>query len=273
MPRPLLLNALGDSAWRRFRSLKASGPPAARELVSAALRFWYPPACALCEYDLHDGSFCDKCRESLLASANGPSCQRCGAEVGPHLGTDDCVVCREEGFAFSAVYRLGRYGDAWAKASLQTKQSNGHRLAMALTDLFLERHGETLQAANIDLLVSVPLHWRRRLERGYDSSAHIAHRMAQRLKKRFSMRALSRVKHTAVQHFLSPTARRENMHGAFRARLSPSWQGSTVLLVDDVLTTGATCHHAARALKQAGAKTVLCAVLARADGLPADQSR
>ena len=77
---------------------------------------------------------------------------------------------------------------------------------------------------------------------------------------------LRRIRPTASQRQLFPTARKENVHHAFRARSSPLLQGKTVLLIDDVMTTGFTASEAARALKLAGAGKVFLAVLARATG-------
>jgi ComF family protein len=107
----------------------------------------------------------------------------------------------------------------------------------------------------------VPLHWKRRAWRGYNQSAEVAERLARRLKLPFHENLLRRTRPTPVQTNLSATKRRENVRNAFspRRRL----EGASVLLVDDVMTTGATCHYAAKALKEAGASKVIAAILAR----------
>jgi ComF family protein len=122
-----------------------------------------------------------------------------------------------------------------------------------------------LQSTLIDVVAPVPLYWLRRWRRGYDQSAHLAECVASRLKKPLDDYSLRRVRATATQHHLSPTRRKENVRGAFAVRKRRRFDGRSVLLVDDVLTTGATCHQAARALKAAGASHVYCLVLARGD--------
>ena len=82
---------------------------------------------------------------------------------------------------------------------------------------------------------------------------------------RFDLNVLRRIRHTPQQHKLPPSERRKNMRGAFVAKTRKELAGSTVLLVDDVLTTGSTCHDAAKALKAAGAKRVIVAVVARGE--------
>ena len=111
----------------------------------------------------------------------------------------------------------------------------------------------------------VPLHWRRRLERGYNQAEALADALARRLGLR-SARPLRRVKATAILAGAGRTERLERLRGAFRARRARPLDGRTVLLVDDILTTGATCGSAARALKKAGAARVVAVVVARAEG-------
>jgi ComF family protein len=111
-------------------------------------------------------------------------------------------------------------------------------------------------------VVPVPLHWWRHWRRGFNQAEALARALARRLDLPIR-RPLRRIKPTEKLAELSPTERARALRGAFRARKSPGLVGRTVLLVDDVLTTGATCGAAARALKQAGAARVVVAVIAR----------
>jgi ComF family protein len=119
-----------------------------------------------------------------------------------------------------------------------------------------------LRAAQPDLVVPVPLHWRRRWQRGYNQSAALAHGLASGLRLPCRPRALRRIRSTPMQTQQTPAARRHNLRGAFRAM--PAVKDYSVLLVDDVLTTGSTVSEASRALLQAGARCVTVAVVARA---------
>jgi ComF family protein len=117
----------------------------------------------------------------------------------------------------------------------------------------------------IHCVIPVPLHWRRRWQRGYNQAEALARALAGACGFPCRSHWLARVRHTPAQHLLSPSARRANVQGAFHARKRPELAGATVLLVDDVLTTGTTCSEAARALRDAGVRKVIVAVVARAE--------
>ncbi len=114
-----------------------------------------------------------------------------------------------------------------------------------------------------DLIVPTPLHWRRRWTRGYNQSMLLARELAPVLGLK-PVNALRRTRATPTQAGLSRTARRANVAGAFVVRDASLVRGRRVLLVDDVMTTGATLRACAAALKRAGAQSVSIAVLARA---------
>jgi len=110
----------------------------------------------------------------------------------------------------------------------------------------------------------VPMYWKRRLVRGTNSPEIIARSVAAGLGVKARGRLLVRCRNTLPQADLSPRHRFSNVKGAFRVRKHRDLDGARVLLVDDILTTGATCSEAARALKKAGAAVVAAAVVARA---------
>jgi ComF family protein len=110
-------------------------------------------------------------------------------------------------------------------------------------------------------VVPVPLHWWRRWRRGFNQSAILARRVARKLNVPFLPRVLRRIRPTRRQTEVTPAARRENVRGAFRAVSHPALRDRSVLLIDDVMTTGSTAGEAAKALRSAGAKSVIVAVL------------
>jgi predicted amidophosphoribosyltransferase len=112
----------------------------------------------------------------------------------------------------------------------------------------------------------VPLHWRRRLARGYDQSAALARGLAARLGLPCATAVLRRIRNTPMQTLQTASGRPGNVRGAFRPRRPGALQGKAVLLMDDVMTTGSTANEAARALRESGAGRVVVAVLARSHG-------
>jgi ComF family protein len=116
-------------------------------------------------------------------------------------------------------------------------------------------------------VVPVPLHWRRRLSRGYNQAEALAVGMARTLSLRVRS-VLRRVVPTPKLAMTGRTERAKIMKQAFQARSVPGLKGRTILLVDDILTTGATTGAASRALKRAGASRVVVVVVARAEGKP-----
>jgi len=237
-----------------------------REASVGLVQILYPACCHLCAAPLAPESdfFCAACRTGLLTDTL-PSCPRCAGTIGPFVFTGDgCAQCRDESFAFDTVFRLGPYDGVLRDAVLRLKQHTGEGLAELIGELWAERDAERLRARAVDAVVPVPLHWWRRWRRGYNQSAAIARGLARRLQIPCFPTWLRRLRNTPDQPSQSPTGRRENVRGAFAVRRRAKPKGRTLLLVDDVMTTGATAHEAARALCGAGATCVCVAALARA---------
>ena len=142
------------------------------------------------------------------------------------------------------------------------KQPQGELLAYRLGELWAAHRRAELLASSPQVVVPVPLHWRRRWSRGYNQAEEVARGLAHALRLPLSAHALTRRRATEVQTHQSATARWDNVKGVFAARTPAAVRGLRVLLIDDVLTTGATCHNAALALSAAGAAQVHAAVVA-----------
>src|SRR5690606_39095563 len=117
---------------------------------------------------------------------------------------------------------------------------------------------------DVDLVLAAPLHWRRRRDRGFNQAGMLAARAARAWGLPFDPIALERTKATPPQAGLTRAERLANVRGAFRVRNPQAVAGRGIVLVDDVMTTGATLDACARALKRAGARTVTAVTLARA---------
>jgi ComF family protein len=241
-----------------------------REAAAGLVQLLYPGCCHLCGTALapHVDSFCQPCRDKLSTDPL-PACPRCAGTIGPHAAiSNGCVNCRNESFAFESAVRLGPYDGVLRDTVIRLKHHAGAGLAELVGELWAKRDGDRFRSLAVEAVVPIPLHWLRRWRRGYNQSAALGRGLARRLQIPFHPSWLRRLRNTPDQTTQSPTGRRENVRGAFAATRRANLKGRAVLLVDDVMTTGATAHEAARALRAAGATRVCVAVLARA-GAPA----
>jgi ComF family protein len=239
-----------------------------KELARGVAQLILPNACLVCDTPEGDRSdfrhgLCIECRRSVTLDPL-PACPWCAATVGPHTDTrHGCGTCRSLSLGFEAAIRLGPYDGRLRDAILRMKSAAGEGLAEGMGRVFAELACPRWQAEGITLVVPVPLHWRRRWVRGYNQAATVARELAAGLRVEFAPHALSRIRHTPRQVGASAMARRENVRGAFRWKSGARLANQTVLLVDDVMTTGSTLAEAAKTLKDVGAGRVLVAVLAR----------
>ncbi len=238
-----------------------------RSILQGLLHLLYPGACHVCDVPLPPGAepFCDACRKALTHDPH-PQCPRCAGSVGPFAAVaDGCLQCRGTSFPFDKVVRLGLYDGRLREVVLRMKHATGEGLAEVVGELWAACADTRLRDLGAEVIVPVPLHWRRRWRRGYNQSEALARPLAARLGLPCCPSCLRRVRHTPEQTSQSATGRHDNVRGAFRAR-GAGLRGRIVLLVDDVLTTGSTAAEATRALRAAGARRVVVAVLTRAHG-------
>ena len=237
-----------------------------RGLLNLAL----PPRCLRCDDDLsHEAaiSFCLKCTQAI-APELAVCCDRCGAILPEGvIPAECCLACKDFSLKFDAVYPLGHYEGALRELVLKTKRLSSEAISLTVGRLLAQRLGEKLAKFRADAVLPIPMHWAKRFLRGVSSPELLAACLAKKLGVPV-VRTLVRCRYTVPQKNLLPSERFRNVRGAFRLRRSDQkrWQGSRLLLVDDILTTGATCSEVARLLKQAGAAAVAVAVVARADG-------
>jgi ComF family protein len=259
-----------DGRWsgaaRRLRG-------AAARLARCGVNLLFPPRCAACQADLPDDAdhllLCQTCTESL-APAEWPGCRRCGALLAknPAGAIPECTFCQDVPLRFDAVFPLGGYDGPLRDAVLRTKRLSQEGVSMALGKLLAQRRGGLLADFRPNFIVPIPMHWWRRLGRGVNSPEILARCLGQYLKVPVLGQALVRCRNTRPQKDLLPSERFQNLRGAFRIRRQQQarLRDSRVLLIDDILTTGATSSEAARVLKQAGAAAVAVAVVAKAQG-------
>lgn len=229
--------------------------PAVVEAVADVL---FPPACAACgEVLSHSGSFCERCWTEVSPTP-AMHCSRC-AEPGIFV-SQMCAACRR-GVSWHKAYAPFEHEGAMARAIHRLKYEEQSHLSRPLGEL-LAAKAEVVLASMPGVLVPIPLHENRFRERKYDQSALLGAVLSRRLHRDVRLDWLVRTKDTPRQVGLSEVARERNVANAFSSPAAVA--GQDVVLVDDVLTTGATARAACAALKKSGARQVSVLTLARA---------
>ena len=223
----------------------------------------FPPLCAACRDPVGgQGGFCAPCW-SGLTFLDGPACDCCGTPFPVATGEGSlCAACLAHPPAFSRARSILSYDDDSRAAILALKHADRLELVPDFAR-WLGRVGRPL-LEGCDLLVPVPLHRSRLWLRRYNQSAELARRLARDWGREYAPLALVRTRRTASQGAMpSARARRRNVLSAFRVPDPGMVRGRKVLLVDDVLTTGATVEACARALRRSGAADIAVLTLAR----------
>jgi ComF family protein len=222
----------------------------------------WPAVCVNCKQSIceTDNALCKNCWDELLFCTAGDYCRRCGRDVSRYaIIGGACPSCRDEQVHFDQIARSGVYRDALQQMILSFKKG---RTELDLTLGFLVN--SALQGSlfynDIESFVPVPLHWTRRLVRGYNQSLVLAKQLKHPKAKINT--DLVRIRYTEKQVSVSLSKRAANVAGAFAVRYDHNFAGRHICLVDDIKTTGATLNECARTLKKAGASKVYTLVVA-----------
>lgn len=246
-----------------------------RILRRIGIDFLYPAVCLICERSLlpEENTLCGHCRGAMRRPAADWICPRCGAlGRGREPYNQPCRLCPPSGAEYRGILNITAYSDLSAHCVHLFKYGRWETIGGAMGRLMREELAEALRPLRnrLNLVAPVPLHWMRRIQRGFNQSEVLARPLAEMLDIPCECRLLRRTRHTRRQALLPPDRRAENVRGAFALNPQIDLRHQGVLLVDDVVTTGHTIQECARVIRQAGAREVWIACFARAGALRAE---
>ena len=233
------------------------------------LNLFYPEECFICSSPVarrQDCGLCDDCRRAVLnLRIEGARCPSCGA---PLPGFADgsaslCLECTRTPPPYSGARSFGYYSTEMRQAIHELKFEGRRPLAELFAPLLAEVFFESWQRGDFDFITAVPLHSGRRRERGFNQAELLSRALA-RMVGLPELPTLRRTTATQSQVGLSDAQRLENVRNAFRCTNISRVAGKRILLIDDVMTTGATVASAAETLTDAGAEKVSVLTVARA---------
>jgi len=224
----------------------------------------WPAVCISCGESVceTDNNLCRDCWEQMLSCAGADYCRRCGRDASRYALIEGvCPDCQGKEIHFDRIARSGVYGEALRKMILAFKKGRTELDGMLgfLANSALQGGGFY---SDIEVFVPVPLHWSRRLFRGYNQSLVLANKLTHPTAQIST--DLARIRYTKTQPggIANAAARARNVAGAFAVRRGHQFAGRNICLVDDIKTTGATLNECAKTLKEAGASKVFALVLA-----------
>jgi ComF family protein len=239
-----------------------------RGAADALLDWVYPRHCYDCGASMSGGGgryLCGACAADLAAiRVMAPVCSLCGLPMSGELAPGTlCVACRAERRSIDAARAFVGYLRPATSLIRHFKFRGAWFLGPRIMEAMFGRGWAPDGLAEPELVLPIPLHPRRRRERGYDQAALLARVVARQADRPLRRDVLVRTRYTSQQSRLHMRRRWDNVRGAFTVRKPDVVSGRSVLLVDDVLTTGGTADECAKVLKKAGAARVEVLTLAR----------
>ncbi len=234
-------------------------------LAHSVVELLYPNRCSRCQTP-HKGSspLCGSCQDWLIALESEPACLRCAMPL--HEWHAPCPYCLNKGLRpYQHIVRLGRFDGPLKDLIHQLKYQSRWPLAEHLAHRLLARQPVRDLLRESDCLIPIPLHWRRQFTRGYNQSEVIA-RVLSRWRHLPLLRPAVRLRNTPTQTALHTHVQRaQNLRNAFGLTHPDRLRNQRIVVIDDVMTTGATLRSFARTLRQARPASISAIVLAIAD--------
>ncbi len=231
-------------------------------LAAPLLDLLYPPSCVGCGGPVAERTarLCSRCLGALPWLGES-GCNRCGSEID---NGGRCLLCNQLDGSLAYVSSTVWFAGCVPELVHALKYARRQEMACLMAELAMAGGvlGGLLRVT--DLILPVPLHWRRKIKRGFNQSELLAAELAGLTSIPLVSSSVIRARATATQTRLNPEQRRSNVAGAFVCRHEEQIQDKTILVVDDVMTTGATLGEVARSLAVAGARRVFGWTFARA---------
>lgn len=236
-------------------------------MIEKVLDLIWPRNCEVCgrPVDRTGRHICADCLNRIPFIPADGCCRICGRAVAGLAGEYLCEDCDRRATRphFDRAASAVRFEDRAREMLLAFKFNRHLWLRDDLADWLEAAARARFDLAAVDVVLPMPVTAFHRLDRGYNQSAYLAKVLAERIARRFTDGVLARQGHPKRQSELQEEERRANVKGTFAVRRPELVRGRTVLVVDDVMTTGATLSECARSLKDAGAAHVWCVTVAR----------
>jgi ComF family protein len=226
----------------------------------------YPKYCQICSQSISDTQFesvCVGCLEKISVNSS-PLCLKCGQKLeNSRLQENGCKSCRNKNYFFDRALSVCEYSGVVKKCIQLFKYKRKLKLGRNLSKIMIKFLKDHVNAQTIDLITAVPLHRTKLKERGFNQAEVLAENIRLNLNLPATFNNLRRLRKTRSQYQLPVEKRRLNLQGAFDCSDKTVFKDKTVLIVDDIFTTGSTLNECSKVIKSAGAKKVYTLTMAR----------
>lgn len=234
-------------------------------LNSTVLNLFFPPICPLCRINWLQGKsdtikmpeYCIECKEKLICLYEN-FCPKCGLPVGKEENAADCKTCRGRAIHYNQLVFVNEYKTYIGELIVNFKYRNDKILAYFFGTWMIEK--VKLQNWDFEAIIPVPMHWRKKIKRGYNQAEMLGFELSQYFKKPLKTNLLKRSRLGETQAGQSRTVRYKGVKDLYFINKVPLYKN--ILLVDDVVTTGSTLSECAKLLKDSGCEKVYCVTIA-----------
>ena len=228
-------------------------------VVKGLLTLLYPRRCPVCDDVVYPmgKTVCDECSD-ILSPLSPPLCFKCGKKLENDV-EEYCENCKKHSFSFDRAFSLWSYNEIIRNSLSRFKYKNRREFADYYSENLFKHFHFLFSKEKISAIIPVPIHINRRRERGYNQAELITRILSEKSGIPEVTDYLIRVKSTKAQNTLDPSARKKNLNGAFLINKSSKYYNmhlNSVLLVDDIYTTGNTADICSETLKKSGVSKV-----------------